>query len=36
MKKTNEDFVGKEYYHLLDILFKEADTFEFESVKYFV
>lgn len=29
MKKTNEDFVGKEYYHLLDILFKEADTFEF-------
>lgn len=29
MKITNKDFVGDEYYKLLDILFKEADTFEF-------
>lgn len=29
MKITNSDFSGNEYYRLLDIAFKEADTFEF-------
>lgn len=29
MKITNKDFIGEEYYKLLDIVFKEADTFEF-------